>query len=34
MDLVGPAYTLGDWQAFVAPEVNESERRKPFLVMD
>jgi len=34
VDLVGPAYTLAGWRAFVAPEENESERRKPFLVMD
>ncbi len=33
-DLVGPAYTLAEWQAFVAPQESESERRKPFLVMD
>jgi len=34
VDLVGPAYELADWRAFVAPEEKESERRKPFLVMD
>lgn len=34
VDLMGPAYALADWRAFVSPQANESERRKPFLVMD
>ena len=33
-DLLGPAHTLTDWRAFVAPEGNGSELNKAFLVMD